>query len=105
MVDAAEFRNLVVGTGFLAGELVAREADNHQTLVLILLVERLQAVVLRGEAAFGSGIDNHQDFAFELGEIHFGAPVALGLEIVNLCHGVVRIRVVSQASSADRSFQ
>ena len=83
VIEAAEFRNLPVRTRFLAGELVAREADNHQPLLLVLLIEGLQPVILRGETAFGSGADNHQDFAFKLREVHFFAVVGEGLELVN----------------------
>ena len=86
MVEAAELRNLPVRTWFLTGELVAREAENDQSLLFVLLIEGLQAVVLRGETALGCGIDNHQDFAFKLCEVHFFALVGEGLEFVNFCH-------------------
>ena len=89
MVDAAEFGDLLIGAGLLAGKLVAREADDHQPLVLVLLIEGLQTVVLRSEAALGSGVDNHEDFAFELREVYLGFLVAAGLEIIDLCHSCV----------------
>ena len=86
VIEAAEFGDLVIGTGLLAGELVAGEAEDDESLVLVFLVEGLQAVILRGETAFGCGIDDHQDFPFVLGEVHFGTLVACGFEVVNLCH-------------------
>ena len=86
MIEAAELGDLLVGAGLLTGELVAREADNDQPLILIFLIESLQAVVLRSESAFGRCVDNHQDLAFELSEIHFRTLVAQGFEIINTCH-------------------
>jgi len=44
-------------------ELVAREAEDDQPLVFVLLVESFQPVVLRGETALGGGVDNHEDLA------------------------------------------
>ena len=86
VVEAAELRDLRVGTGLLVGELVARETENHETLVFVLLVQRLQPVVLRGETAFGSGVDNHEDLAAVLRHFHLFALVVLGLEIINGSH-------------------
>ena len=86
VVDAAEFGNLLVAARLLVSKLVARETDNNQTTVLITLIKSLQTIILRGKATLGCGVDNHQDFAFELREVHFCALIAQGLEIVNLCH-------------------
>ena len=83
IVEAAEIRNLLIGAGLLSGELVAGEADDDKSLVLVLLVEGLKAVVLGGESAFGRGVDNHQDLAFELGEVHLVTLIAGGLEVVD----------------------
>jgi len=43
----AEALNLIVGTRLLAEELVAREGQNLQTLVLVFLIKSFQAFVLR----------------------------------------------------------
>jgi len=73
--------------GLLVRELVAGEADHHQTLVLVLLVQGLEAVVLGSETALGSGVDNQEDLAFKLLEVHLDALVVQGFEVVDLCHG------------------
>ena len=46
-----EGSNLFIRSRFLPTELVARETQNDETLVLVLLVEGFQAVVLGCEAA------------------------------------------------------
>lgn len=63
MVDLAKALNLVVGAGLLAAKLVAREAEDDEALVLVLLVELFEAGVLRGEAALGGGVDDQGGFA------------------------------------------
>ena len=90
---------LLVAAGLLVGELIAREADDDKSLILILLIKSLQAIILGGETALGCGIDNHQNLAVELREVHFCALVAQGFVIVNLCH----ITSVLPTSSACRS--
>jgi hypothetical protein len=86
VVDTAELGNLLVAARLLVGELIAGETYDDQSLVLIFFVKGFQTVVLRGESALGGGVDNHKDFSFILLEVHLCALVALGLEIVYLCH-------------------
>ena len=86
VVQAAELSDLVIGAGLLSGELVAREADDHETLVLIFLIKGLQAVVLRGETALGCCVDYHQNLAFKLGEVNLYTLVTEGFKIVNISH-------------------
>ena len=86
MIDAAEFGNLLVGAWLLMGELVAGKAHNGQSPILILLVQGLQAIVLRGKTALGCGVHNEENLAFELCEVKIGALVIQGLEVINLCH-------------------
>jgi hypothetical protein len=59
IILVAELCDFGLGTGFLRSKLVAREAQNHQTAIFILLVERFQAGVLRSESALAGGI-HHQ---------------------------------------------
>ena len=54
-VFRAEGNNLFVRPRFLPTELVAREAQNDETLVFVLLVEGLQAFVLGREATGSDG--------------------------------------------------
>lgn len=71
VVDLAEGLDVVVGAGVLAAELVAGEADDEEIVgvfALELLVEVLEALELGREAAFGGGVDDEHDLAFEAGE-------------------------------------
>lgn len=66
VVDLAEALDLLVGAGLLAAELVAGEAEDDKVVGVLLLdffVELLEAGVLRGEAALGSGVDDEDDLA------------------------------------------
>lgn len=74
--------DLVIGPGVLAAELVAREADDLEcvaVLALEVLVQLFKAGELRGEAAFGGGVDDEDDFAVELREGVIGAALWGGL--------------------------
>lgn len=51
VVELAELRDLLVVLGLLPAELVAREAEDDEALLLVLVVQRLQALVLRREPA------------------------------------------------------
>lgn len=67
VVDLAEGLDLVVGTGVLAAELVAGEADDREVVReagFQGLIEFLETFELRGEAAFGGRVDDEDDFAF-----------------------------------------
>ena len=68
MVDAAELLDIGVGSRLLVRELVAREAEDHETLRPELLMQLLQAVVLRSEAALARGVDDEQRLAGVVGE-------------------------------------
>ena len=58
VVERAEIADLVGVARLLVAELVAGEAQHHQALVLVLLPQLLESGVLRGEAAFGGGVDD-----------------------------------------------
>lgn len=71
IIKLAEGLDLVVGAGILRLELVARESENLKVLWVLrleLLVDLLEALELRGEAALGSGVDGEDDLAFQGGE-------------------------------------
>jgi hypothetical protein len=70
-------------------ELVTRESNDDESLVLVLLVQGLQAVILRGETALGGGIRNQEDFAFVLAEGDLFALVGQGGHFIKLAHGLV----------------
>lgn len=72
IVDAAKLLNLIVGAGILVAELVGREGDNLKVVWVFgfnVLVQLLEAVKLRCEAALGRRVDDEDDFALELGEV------------------------------------
>ena len=46
------------------------------------LVESLEVVELRGEAALAGGVDDEDDLALQVGEVVGGALVIFGLEVV-----------------------
>ena len=59
--------------GLLRAELVAREAEHHQAPVGVLLVQLLQALVLRRQAALAGGVDHQHDLSGVLAEVLLGA--------------------------------
>ena len=65
-------RGVEMGTdGILVHELVAGEAEDDEVVGMIFfdfLVEGFEAFELRGEAAFGGGVYDEDDFVFEGGE-------------------------------------
>ena len=73
--------------GVLAAEFVGGKAEDNQTLVGVLLVERLQAFQLRGEAALGRAVEDEDNFAFEVGKID-RARRLFGFERVEFGHCV-----------------
>ena len=63
--------NLIVGTGILAAELVARESEDSKVfgvLGLQLLVEFLETFELGSKAALGGSVDDEDGLALERGE-------------------------------------
>ena len=52
MVYAAELLYLSIASRLLMCKLVTRETYYNQSLILILLIQSLQTIVLRGESAF-----------------------------------------------------
>ena len=72
-------------------KLVARKTKDYEASILILLIKVLQTIVLRGESAFGSGVDYQKDIPFIFREVHLDALVAQGLEIINRCHYIYKL--------------
>ena len=78
VVELAKLLDLIVAARVLAAELVAGEADDLEVvgvLRLQVLVELLQPGELRGEAAFGGGVDDEDDFVGQLREGVVGAAL------------------------------
>lgn len=53
---------------FLTRKLIARETENHQPLVFVLLIELFEFCKLGSESAFASRVDDEQYLTFVLGE-------------------------------------
>ena len=71
VVELAELLDLIVGARLLAAKLIAREAQDGKVirvLLLEILVELLEAGVLRGEAALGGRVDDEDDLALVVGK-------------------------------------
>jgi len=85
VVRGGELQDLLVGAGLLVGELVAREAEDGD--VVVVVVERTQTCVLRGEASSARDVDDEADLAAELFERHLIARDRRHLELVKRGHG------------------
>jgi hypothetical protein len=64
----AEGFDFFVGARFLGSEIVGREAEDDEALVLVLFVRCLESAVLRGVAALAGHVDDQNHFAFVVGE-------------------------------------
>ena len=97
VLGAGEFEDLFVRTGLLGAELVAREAQDVEALVLVLFMKGTQTCVLAGEASTAGEVDYQADRAFVVGEALLLAGNRGHLEIVNACHGLLlSLRGVSE---------
>ena len=92
VVQAAELLDLLVSTWLLMPELVTREADDDQPALLVLLIEVLQPIVLRGEATLRGCVDDEKHLAFVVGKVHLLALVRQGAKLINGVHRVCLTR-------------
>lgn len=67
-VQLAELTDRPFVTRLLLAELIARKAQDHQTLILVGLPQFFEAFVLWGETAFARGVDYQNRFAGEIGQ-------------------------------------
>ena len=86
MVETAELLDLLIAARLLVSELIAREAEDDESLVFVFLIQCLQTIVLRRETAFRSGINDEEHLTFVVCEIYFFASVIEDFEIINGCH-------------------
>jgi hypothetical protein len=82
-----ELEDLGVSARFLRTELVAREPQDGEALVLVVFVERTQTCVLRGEASSARNVDDEQDRAGVVAEVHGVAGDRRHREVMDVCHG------------------
>jgi hypothetical protein len=73
VVRGGELEDLVVGAGLLRAELVAGEGEDGEAVRTVGLVERTQTCVLAGEASMAGDIDDEDDLAAVVGEVHLFA--------------------------------
>jgi hypothetical protein len=64
----AESLDLFVRARFLRAKVIGREAENDESLVFVLFVDRLQSGILRRVAALAGHVDDHHDFTFVVGQ-------------------------------------
>src|SRR4051794_8502488 len=62
-IRGAEGFDLGVAARLLAAEIVGRKTEHEQTAVPIFGVERLEPLILWGQAAFRGGVDDEQDLS------------------------------------------
>ncbi|KAG0959191.1 hypothetical protein G6F31_011899 [Rhizopus arrhizus] len=66
--ELAELLDLGIAARFLAEEVVGGEAQHFQALRVLFRIQRLQAFVLRGQAALGGDVDQQQHLAPVVGK-------------------------------------
>ena len=86
-VALAEALDLGLVPGLLVAELVAREAEHGEALVGVLVLQLLQALVLRREAALRGGVDDEHHLPVVRREVDLGAVDAGGREVGEVRHG------------------
>src|SRR5258705_3307485 len=87
-VGRAKLLDLFGIAGFLVSKLVAGKSENREAARVKRLVQRLEASVLRREAASARGIDDQQHLTLEPLQRNILAGKRLGLELVNTSHPV-----------------
>src|ERR1035441_3427533 len=65
VLRGAECLDFLIRSGFLPQEIVGGKSQDHETLVLVLVVQSFQACVLRCEAASAGHVDDQHYLAFE----------------------------------------
>lgn len=103
----AESADLVGRPGFLRAELVAREAEHGKAPILVLLVQRFQARVLRRESAVAGRVHDQQHKAAPLGERGLAAVETAYRDLIQGAHDMSLfkqarwvVRTVKRADSA-----
>jgi hypothetical protein len=76
-----ELEDLLIGSGLLSSELVARKTEDLDLVELVM--QRTQTCVLRGEASSAGDIDNEEHLATELVEVDLLARDARHLEVID----------------------
>src|SRR5690348_5744426 len=86
----AEIRDVPRIAWLLGAKLVAGKAEHGEAARRQLAMQRLQPLILRGEATFARRVDDEQDLPLELSEGKVLARQRLGGEIVDARHALSR---------------
>ena len=98
VAGVAELADLLRGPRLLAHELVAREPEHLEALVGVLVVQLLEALVLRREAALGGDVHDEERLALVLGQVGGLALERVDLRVVQT-HGSSSLGGVAIAAS------
>src|SRR4030095_15377884 len=85
--ERAELLHLLVGAGLLARELVAREAEHLEAAPALRLVEFLETLVLRRQAALRRDVHDERDLARVVAQLGVVAEDVARGEVVQSRHG------------------
>lgn len=66
IVELTELKNLIIGPRLLSLKLVARETNDCQSLITILLVQSLEILVLRSQTTLARNIDKQESLALQV---------------------------------------
>ena len=84
-VHRAEFMNLIIASRCLCAELVARDIQDLESLIMIILVQLFDRRILRGKAAAGRGVYDKDNLAFVFTEVELLALSGGNCVIVDHC--------------------
>src|SRR4030088_84465 len=82
----AELHDLLLRARLLRAELIAREADDSEVLVLQLPLQLLQSVVLRRESAAAGHMDRKRNLAAKLAQQIRRTVDALDGDVIETAH-------------------
>ena len=85
VVGGRELEDLLIGPRLLTAELVAREAQNPDPVVVVM--KRTQTCVLRREASSGGDVDDETGLIGEVREGHLLTLKRRHFEFVETAHG------------------
>ena len=86
VVKAAKAVDFCSVSRSLLAKLIAGEIQDFKSVFLIALIEFLQFLILRSEAAAGRCIDNQQNLSFMITHFLRTSVLFLDFDIINVCH-------------------
>ena len=86
VVKAAKAIDFCSVSRSLLAKLIAGEIQDFKSVFLIALIEFLQFLILRSEAAAGRCIDNQQNLSFIITHFLQTSVLFFNFNIINVCH-------------------